>query len=569
MRKRLLSIIFTVTLSCAMFFTSNVVNAATLQDRLWGTDRYQTNSKIVDSGWTSSEYAVIASGEGFADALCASPLAEQYKAPILLTGKDALSTETRNQLSRLKVKKVFIVGGRGVVSDNVKSEIEDMGIETTRIYGQDRFETSVEVAKNLKNVCGVVITNGYGFADALSITSIASKKSMPILLTDKEDLPEATKDFLANKKLAENYILGGIGVVSTKIDSYLSNPIRLGGNSRYETNAAVLNHFADKFSYNKVYVASGEGYADALSGSVLAASSNSPLILVGSSVDYSVMASIRAQRDKYNNIIVLGGTGVVSDNTVNIIINSDYVKNLKYTLGNIDGTYTGCVVNNAPNGYGSFYAQGNKSSFKEQQEETDKIFTISGSWSDGHINSKEIMTFSVGNKSDNTESITVNSDYVENLNYTLGSQNGTYTGCVVNNLPNGFGSFSAQEPKAIFVGQTGNGAKYTISGIWANGHINSKGTIIRSDYNAYMGDFKNDKAEGQGTYIWLDGSKYIGEFKNGKMEGQGTMTWMSGVKYIGPFKNGAMEGEGTVISPNGEQYIGVFEEGHLVSKKGQ
>lgn len=322
MRKRLLGIISTIAVSSVMvfIFTSSAVKAATLQDRLWGNDRYQTNSKIVDSGWTTSEYAVIASGDGFADALCAAPLAQQYKAPILLTSKDTLSTEIKSQLSRLNVKKAFIIGGTGVISDNVKSEIESMGIKTNRIYGQNRFETSIEVAKNLQNVDAVVVSNGYGFADALSIAPIAAQKSMPILLTDKTDLASATKDFLANKTPTKSYILGGTGVVSDKIASQLKNNIRLGGNSRYETNAAVLNHFADKFNYDKVYVASGENYPDALSGSVLAASNNSPLVLVGNIVDSSVMSSVKSQHDKYNNIVVLGGIAVVSNTSANSIV---------------------------------------------------------------------------------------------------------------------------------------------------------------------------------------------------------------------------------------------------------
>lgn len=320
MKKRLLMSIFAAAVSCIIFFTSGVVKAATLQDRLWGNDRYQTNSKIVDLGWTSSEYAVIASGEGFADALCAAPLADQYKAPILLTGKEALSIESKEQLLKLKVGKVFIIGGTGVISDNIKAQIESMGIETTRIYGQDRFETSIKVAKNLKDVSGVVVTNGYGFADALSIATIAAQKGMPIILTDRDDLPAVTKDFLVNKSFNESYVLGGTGVVGIKINSYLKNPVRLEGSSRYETNAAVLNYFTDKFNYDKVYVASGESYPDALSGSVLAASSNSPLVLVGNSIDPSVMNSVKAKQDKYNNVIVLGGTAVVTDASINDIV---------------------------------------------------------------------------------------------------------------------------------------------------------------------------------------------------------------------------------------------------------
>lgn len=342
MNKRLLMSIFAAAVSCIIFFTSGVVKAATLQDRLWGNDRYQTNSKIVDSGWTSSEYAVIASGEGFADALCAAPLAEQYKAPILLTGKETLSTESKEQLLKLKVEKVFIIGGTGVISDNIKSEIEKMGIETTRIYGQDRFETSIKVAKNLKDVSGVVVTNGYGFADALSIAPIAAQKGMPILLTDKDDLPTVAKDFLVNKSFNENYILGGTGVVGIKINSYLKNPVRLEGSSRYETNAAVLNYFTDKFNYDKVYVASGESYPDALSGSVLAASSNSPLVLVGKSIDPSVMDSVKAKQDKYNNVIVLGGTAVVTDasidNIVTDVVTSETMQRIKKTGKLVLGT---------------------------------------------------------------------------------------------------------------------------------------------------------------------------------------------------------------------------------------
>jgi len=72
-----------------------------------------------------------------------------------------------------------------------------------------------------------------------------------------------------------------VGVVSDKIASQLKNVTRLGGSSRYGTNAAVLNQFSNEFNYDKVYVASGANYPDALCGSALAALSNSPLILLG------------------------------------------------------------------------------------------------------------------------------------------------------------------------------------------------------------------------------------------------------------------------------------------------
>ncbi|MDS1004670.1 cell wall-binding repeat-containing protein [Clostridium sporogenes] len=357
-------------------FSSNVVSAATLQERLFGSDRYETNSKIVDSGWTESEYAVIVNGEDFADALCASPLAQENKAPIILTKKDNLSIENKKQLSKLKVKKVFIIGGTGVVSDSVKSQIESMDIETNRICGKNRFETSVEVAKNIKNASGIVVTNGYGFADALAISPVAAQKGIPILLTDKEDLPKEAKEFLASKILTESYVVGGTGVVSNKISSELNNNIRLGGKNRYETNSIVLNHFADKFNYDKVYVASGENYPDALSGSVLASASKSPLILVGDSVHSSVMTSVKAQHDKYNNIIVLGGTGVVSDVSANSIVQGIKYLNDKEALTLInDANKLGYPVVEA-NGMPEIYI-GDKSyqKFQDEFNSAEKLYT--------------------------------------------------------------------------------------------------------------------------------------------------------------------------------------------------
>ena len=319
MYKRILCSFSALLLSTVLLLPTQV-EAAPLSKRLAGSNRYETSSKIALDGWTTSNYAVVASGEGFADALCAAPLAKKYNAPILLTGKNILDSNTKAELIRLNVKNLFIVGGPGVVSDNIKNQLESMNIITTRIYGQNRFETSLQVAKSLGTTSGVVVTNGFGFADALSIAPVAAQKGMPILLTDKDDLSSAVKEFLVNSSYSESYIVGGSGVVSDKIASQLKNNIRLGGSSRYGTNSAVLNYFADKFSYDKVYIASGENYPDALSGSALAALSNSPLILVGRSIDASVMSSIKAQHDKYKNIIVLGGTAVVADSLANYVV---------------------------------------------------------------------------------------------------------------------------------------------------------------------------------------------------------------------------------------------------------
>ena len=72
---------------------------------------------------------------------------------------------------------------------------------------------------NLQKGTPVVIANGYGFADALSISSVAAIKGYPILMTGTSNLPDETKTMLSNIQPSQVYIIGGIGSVSENVIS--------------------------------------------------------------------------------------------------------------------------------------------------------------------------------------------------------------------------------------------------------------------------------------------------------------------------------------------------------------
>ncbi|MCH5138823.1 cell wall-binding repeat-containing protein, partial [Clostridiaceae bacterium UIB06] len=69
----------------SLLFISTKVSAAPTQKRFGGSDRYGTSLDVCKNNWDKSEYAILVSGEGFADALCAAPLAKKFDAPIILT----------------------------------------------------------------------------------------------------------------------------------------------------------------------------------------------------------------------------------------------------------------------------------------------------------------------------------------------------------------------------------------------------------------------------------------------------------------------------------------------------
>ena len=225
-------------------FMSTKVMAANYTQRIWGSDRYTTAIEVSKNGWANgSEYAVLANGENFPDALSAAPLAKKYNSPILLNPGADLDSRVENELKRLGVKQIFIIGGSAVISDAIKNKLEELNIKTTRLWGQNRYETSIKIAEQLDFNGQVAVANGENFPDALSIAPIAAEKSMPVILTQSNTLPESVSNYIKNKKITKTYVIGENDVVSDNIANSFPNSERIWGSNKYDTNIAVLHRF--------------------------------------------------------------------------------------------------------------------------------------------------------------------------------------------------------------------------------------------------------------------------------------------------------------------------------------
>lgn len=293
---------------------AGVLAAGSGFNRIGGDDRYETAIRISNYGWEQSDTAVIAAGEDFADALCAAPLAKKYQAPILLSQKDELREGVVLELKRLGVGKVFIIGGTGAISDDVEDELKSLGIKCVRIYGADRYETSVEVAKYLGDSSEIAVAAGDNFPDALSIAPIAAKKGIPIILSQGSSLPQAVKQYLKYRNVSKTHVVGGEGAISKYVFNELSpyNPERLWGNDRYETNIAVLSKFLSDLDFEQIYIAAGRDFPDALSGSVLASRTSSPVILADETYNKITSDFVGSKLSSISRINVFGGDGAIS-----------------------------------------------------------------------------------------------------------------------------------------------------------------------------------------------------------------------------------------------------------------
>lgn len=328
LKKKFLLVVSAVAISLSIFCTSKVNAALPEFKRIWGNDRYETCSKIVQEGWKSvSDYAVVVNGENFPDALSASVLAKKYNAPILLTEDNRLNTNTYNELKRLKVKKVFIVGGNSVIKPIVENSIHSMGVSTERFCGDDRNGTSAAVANEIGTENGIILTTDDDFSDALSIAPIAAKNQIPIILMSKDTIPSSIKNFMTGKNISKTYIIGGTNIISEDIALQFPKVQRIEGSDIYERNINIINAFQDKLNLNNVSVAYSEKFPDALSGSAFAALNGNPIILMGDSINLNTKYFLSTKINEIKNVTVLGGTAGIKDAQLQSMFNSNSSNN--------------------------------------------------------------------------------------------------------------------------------------------------------------------------------------------------------------------------------------------------
>ncbi|MCR1950676.1 cell wall-binding repeat-containing protein [Clostridium sp. DSM 100503] len=289
-----------------------------------GLNRYSTAVELSKSSFTSADTIVISNGYAIPDGLAATPIASYYKGPLLLVEKSSIPSETQNEIKRLKAKNVIIVGGTGVVTPAVESQLRNLGItKITRLGGVNRYETALQVAKyidqNLYDVENLVIANGYGEADALSIAPVSGRDRMPIVLVEPNSIPSSVNSWLKSENLNTAYLIGGTGVLSNnvlnQVNSMTKKDItgnRLGGANRYETNAKVIERFYGNV-LNKVYVTEGLELADALTSGPVAAVNESPVVIA----EAQLTSTQKTVLDKKtaNSIVQVGG--VVSKTVIN------------------------------------------------------------------------------------------------------------------------------------------------------------------------------------------------------------------------------------------------------------
>ncbi len=284
-------------------------------DRVFGPNRYSTAVNVARE-MGPSDVVYVASGEVFPDALAATPLAIRTDGPLVLTKANTVPDVTISVLDELSPTTVFVLGGSARISDEVVAQIgAETGATVTRIKGANRYGTAAEVATRWAPAepDTVYVASGEMFADALSVGPLAGIEDDPVLLTAEDRLPPETAAALRRLAPERIVVLGGPARIQDSVVSdlqpYAGSVERLFGENRYETAALIAAEIAPG---PLAYLASGQAFPDALSGGVLAGSTDSPVLLTQPDGLDSFAAQSLQTRDPAT-VRLLGGPAALAE----------------------------------------------------------------------------------------------------------------------------------------------------------------------------------------------------------------------------------------------------------------
>ncbi|MFB2554131.1 cell wall-binding repeat-containing protein [Herbiconiux liangxiaofengii] len=286
-----------------------------------GADRFEVSAEISRSQFAPSIPVVyIASGAVYSDSLSASAAAGVGGGAVLLVRKDEIPSSIRSELTRLTPQRIVVIGGSATIDPSVEIELRAFSPKVSRITGADRYVVSaaISAATFAPGVPVAFIASGEVFPDALSGSAAAGKSGGPVLLIQNGQIPESVRTELSRLSPAKIVVLGGPKTVANSVVDELTakvpNTTRVSGADRFEVSAAVsASSFA--VGLRTVFVASGEVFPDALSGSAAAIANGSPVLLISRD---SIPATVAAELDHLNpgRIIVLGGAATISESTL-------------------------------------------------------------------------------------------------------------------------------------------------------------------------------------------------------------------------------------------------------------
>ncbi|MDU4210064.1 MAG: cell wall-binding repeat-containing protein [Finegoldia magna] len=290
-----------------------------IHQRFQGENRAKTAVNVQRHYFANTNKVILVNDNAYPDAISATNVS-MGKYPLLYTGKNSLSIETKSALDKMFLDEIYLMGGVNTISKKVENSLRRNfpHAKITRIMGNNRYDTSAESAKTRAHTTNLIFAAGTNYADALYATSLAAHQKAPILLVSNDGLSTSTVNFIKSIGNIDNVtIVGGeISVnqsVKNQIESLTKKRVtRLAGVDRYESSVEVAKRVNENPA--EVITTSGEVFADALVSSTVAQKIKAPILLVKKDVlPLKVREYLRDTNSIYK-LTTIGGYNTVTKN---------------------------------------------------------------------------------------------------------------------------------------------------------------------------------------------------------------------------------------------------------------
>lgn len=187
-------------------------------------------------------------------------------------------------------------------------------IESTRIAGENRHETAIEISRNTFDKADtVVLVSGSNFADALTAQPLTSIVDGPLLLSGSGENQRAVLEEIQRLGAKNIIVVGGENSVSEdELDIFEDISIeRTAGLDRYDTAEKVARLVLEQSgNKGKVIIADGRNYPDALTISPYATKEGLPILL---SENNNLSEGQKSLIDEYSikEALIIGGLNSV------------------------------------------------------------------------------------------------------------------------------------------------------------------------------------------------------------------------------------------------------------------
>jgi putative cell wall-binding protein len=229
--------------------------------------------------------------------------------------------------ARYFADRVDVVVGQGSTVQFQDIVLEERYFDTWRTAGPNRFETAVEISRELypsengvrPRPPVVYLVNAYNYPDALAAGPAAMSDGGSILPVAQDSAPESILAELEDLNPARIVVAGGVNAVSDAVIAQVGSRIpgavisRIGEATRYETAAALVEDAFGSTGAAVAFIATGRNYPDALAAGAAAGRVGGPVILVEGAAGGVDAATVTLLQDLgIEDVYIAGGTAVVS-----------------------------------------------------------------------------------------------------------------------------------------------------------------------------------------------------------------------------------------------------------------